>query len=228
MTQVNRVVILGGHGKVALLATPKLVHAGFSVDSVIRNPAQRGDIENTGGRPVILDMETATVDQFVTLFDGASAIVFSAGAGGGNPKRTHAVDYKAALRTMQAAEHAKVPRYVMVSYARVAEYCRKLDPGNSFYPYCKAKYDADAYLRRTSLDYTILGPGLLNLKPATKKFQMADDQGQVNGAWADNKKISSRGNVAEAIVHVLLHQSGICKTLNFYDGEMPLDQAFGG
>ncbi|RAF02050.1 NAD-dependent dehydratase, partial [Burkholderia multivorans] len=45
MSDSDRVVILGGHGKVALLAAPKLTAAGFAVDSVIRNPDQAADVE---------------------------------------------------------------------------------------------------------------------------------------------------------------------------------------
>ena len=41
MTDTDRIVILGGHGKIALLAAPRLTAAGFTVDSVIRKEDQR-------------------------------------------------------------------------------------------------------------------------------------------------------------------------------------------
>src|SRR5690625_7774112 len=103
MTDANRVVIVGGHGKVALLAARKLKAANYAVDSIIRNPQQNDDVRNAGGNPVVLDIETASVDELASAFSGAYAVVFSAGAGGGNPARTHAVDYEAAVRTMAAA-----------------------------------------------------------------------------------------------------------------------------
>src|SRR5690625_4287066 len=111
----HRIVILGGHGKVARLLIPKLKSAGFAVDAVIRKPEQRADIQEAGGNPIVLDMETAATDDFVKLFAGAKAVVFSAGAGGGNPQRTRAVDFEAAARTMEASEKAGVKRYIMVS-----------------------------------------------------------------------------------------------------------------
>src|SRR5690625_3592626 len=114
MTDANRVVIVGGHGKVALLAARKLKDANYAVDSIIRNPEQNDDVRNAGGNPVVLDIETASVDELASAFFGASAIVFSAGAGGGNPARTHAVDYEAAVRTMAAAEQVGVKRFIMV------------------------------------------------------------------------------------------------------------------
>src|SRR5699024_1156856 len=45
MSDSARAVILGGHGKIALLAAPKLKDAGDVVDSVIRNPQQSPDVE---------------------------------------------------------------------------------------------------------------------------------------------------------------------------------------
>src|SRR5690625_5945287 len=87
MTDANRVVIVGGHGKVALLAARKLKAANYAVDSIIRNPQQNDDVRNAGGNPVVLDIETASVDELASAFSGAYAVVFSAGAGGGNPAR---------------------------------------------------------------------------------------------------------------------------------------------
>ncbi|MDN5938346.1 MAG: NAD(P)H-binding protein [Salinisphaera sp.] len=221
----QRIVILGGHGKVARLLAPKLTTAGFAVDAVIRDPDQRGDIEAAGGHPVVLDVETASIDDFAGVFAGATAIVFAAGAGGGNPARTRAVDFEAATRSMEAAEKAGVKRYVMVSYNRAADHYRALEPDHRFYPYAKAKHDADAYLRGTDLDYSILGPGLLTLEPATGKLQLADAHGQVDGDWSDKKNVTSRDNVAEVIAHAIQHDVALRQTVNFYDGDTPLARA---
>src|SRR5699024_6295334 len=117
MADSNRVVIIGGHGKIALLAAGKLRTAGYTVDSVIRNPDQSADVRTAGGTPLVLAIESASVEALRSRFSGAAAIVFSAGAGGGNPERTRAVDYEAAARAITAAEQAGVKRFIMVSYA---------------------------------------------------------------------------------------------------------------
>lgn len=39
-----RVLLLGGHGKVALYLTPLLLNRGWNVTSVIRNPAHESEI----------------------------------------------------------------------------------------------------------------------------------------------------------------------------------------
>lgn len=222
MTDKQRIVIIGGHGKVALLATPKLAAAGYAVDSIIRNPDHAGDVREAGGNPVVLDIESADVDALASAFQGAHAIVFSAGAGGGNPQRTHAVDYEAATRAMQAAEQAGARRFVMVSYAGADRDVHRMDPSDSFYPYAKAKHDADARLRESSLDWTILGPALLTLEPATGKIQPVESAGD---AWPDDKRVTSRDNVAEVIAHVITTGAASRQTVNFYDGDTPIAEA---
>ncbi|GAA4505392.1 SDR family oxidoreductase [Brevibacterium yomogidense] len=220
----KKVVIIGAHGKIAQLATPRLVTAGFAVDGVIRNPDQADDIRATGANPVELSLEDASVDDLAQAFAGAEAVVFSAGAGGGNPARTDAVDHKGAVRAMDAAEQAGVNRFVMVSYSRALVDVDTLDPDSSFFPYAKAKHDADEHLRSTKLDYTILGPGKLTSEPATEKVVIADEAGRVPDLAAE-AAVTSRDNVAVAIAHVLAAGAASRQTVNFYDGETPLSEA---
>lgn len=224
--KTKRVVILGGHGKIALLAAPKLAAADYAVDSVIRNPDHRADVENAGANPVELNIEEASADDLADLFAGADAVVFSAGAGGGDPKRTHAVDYEAAARSIEAAEKSGVRRYVMVSYSRADVDIDSLDPDDSFYAYAKAKHDADARLRESSLDYTILGPGMLTLDAASKSLRLVDDQGRIDGRDPDgDERNTSRENVAEVIVHVIDQDAAVRDTVRFYDGETAITEA---
>src|SRR5690606_28882409 len=94
------IALIGGHGKVALLAAPLLVEAGHSVRSVIRDPDHVADVEATGARAVVTDIETLDAAGWDALLEGADAVVWSAGAGGGNPARTRAVDLDAAVASM--------------------------------------------------------------------------------------------------------------------------------
>ncbi|MES0837559.1 NAD(P)H-binding protein [Nocardiopsis tropica] len=225
MSDAERVVVLGGHGKVALLTAPKLTSAGYSVDSVIRDPAQSADVEAAGGNPVVLDIERADVEALTEAFDGARAVVFAAGAGGGDPARTARVDHEAAVRAMRAAEKAGVRRFVIVSYAGAWVDVDRIDPDNPFYAYAKAKHDADAHLRGTELDFTILGPGNLTLEPATGKIRLADADGTIDGRQPGDEGRTSRDNVAEVITHVITANAGIRQTVNFYDGPTPIPEA---
>ncbi|WP_209373485.1 SDR family oxidoreductase [Brevibacterium renqingii] len=226
MSDSARVVILGGHGKIALLAAPKIKAAGFSVDSVIRNPQQSADVEATGANPVVLDMEAADTQALADVFSGAEAVVFSAGAGGGDPARTKAVDLDAAKRSIDAAVQAGVKRFVIVSYSSAGVDLDRVDPESSFYPYVQAKHGADEHLRASSLDYTILGPGGLTLEPSTGKVLIADAAGDLDGKRPDpDVRVTSRELVADVITHVISASAAVRETVNFYDGQTPIAEA---
>lgn len=111
-----RVIVFGGHGKVALQLARILTERGDRVSSVFRNPDQSDDVAATGAEPVVADIERLDTDALADLVSGHDAVVFSAGAGGGNPDRTYAVDRDAAIRVIDAAAQAGVKRFVMVSY----------------------------------------------------------------------------------------------------------------
>ena len=214
-----KTVIIGGHGKVALLTAPLLRQAGDEVTSVIRNPDQIPDVEAAGATPLVLDVESASRDQFAAAFAGADAVISSAGAGGGNPQRTYAVDRDAAIRSIDAAEQAGVLRYIMVSYAG-ASLDHGVTPADSFYPYAQAKAAADEYLRESALHWTILGPSMLTLEAPTGRIRAARANGGdiVRGP-------TSRGNVARAIAAAFTDNKTIGKTIDFADGDTEIAQA---
>ena len=208
-----KITIIGGHGKVALLAAKILAERGETVTSIIRNPEHVPEVEATGAVARVLDVEAADTTELAAAFAGADAIVWSAGAGGGNPDRTYAVDRDAATRSMNAAALAGVGRYVMVSFLTAnTEYLVPLD--DPFYPYMAAKIAADDHLRASGLDYTILGPGALTLAEPSGLLDPAPD--------TSGNTETSRGNVALAIVATLADPSTIGRTINFTDGTVPV------
>lgn len=214
---MSNYLLIGGHGKVALLASRLLVEDGHSVTSIIRNPNHAHDVEETGATALVLDIEDASVEDLADAARGHDAILWSAGAGGGNPARTMAVDYSAAVRSMDAAAKAGVSRYVMVSYLNAG-----LDHGvpetDSFYAYAQAKAMADDYLRSSDLDYTILGPGVLTLDAPSGMISVHDNK-------IPESTDTSRGNVALVIQAVLGEASTIGSTIDFTDGDTPISAA---
>src|SRR5690242_10671846 len=156
-----RIVIVGGHGKVALHLARILMErsdAEHQVTSVFRNPDHTGDVRAAGAHPVVADIEHLDTGALADLVAGHDAVVFSAGAGGGDPARTYAVDRDAAIRVVDAAGQAGVKRFVMVSYFGAGP-DHGVAEDNSFFPYAEAKAAADAHLRASDLDWTVLGPG---------------------------------------------------------------------
>jgi len=79
-----RVVIAGGHGKIALVLERLLVEAGHEPIAIIRNPDHRDDVDATGAAAVVLDLEDASVDEVGQVLKNADAAVFAAGAGPGS------------------------------------------------------------------------------------------------------------------------------------------------
>ncbi|KAI5287909.1 hypothetical protein KEM52_001378, partial [Ascosphaera acerosa] len=75
MTAINRVLLLGGHGKVALQLTPLLLRRGWDVVSVVRNPAHVEDIEAlNNGTPGKVEALVASLDDVKSRADADALI----------------------------------------------------------------------------------------------------------------------------------------------------------
>lgn len=210
-----RIVIFGGHGQVALLLSPILSERGDQVTSVFRNPDHSEEVAVTGAVPVVADIEQLDTDDLAKLVTGHDAVVFSAGAGGGNPARTYAVDRDAAIRVIDAAGQAGVRRFVMVSYFGAGP-DHGVPEDDPFFPYAQAKAAGDAHLRTTDLDWTVLGPSRLTDDPATGRITVGPDT---------DKGEVSRANVAQVIAACLIEPSTSRRTIEFNDGETPILEA---
>lgn len=213
----TRVLLFGGHGKVALLLEPLLVGRGDAVTAVIRNAAHEADVAATGATPVVFDVEAFDTDQIANLVGGNDVVVWSAGAGGGSPERTYAVDRDAAIRSIDAAVASGVRRYVMVSYFGAGP-DHGVPPANSFFAYAEAKAAADGHLRASGLDWTILAPSSLTLGPPTGRIDVdATESGSV-----------SRADVAAVIAAVIPDASTFGRTIRFNSGDQPIGDLFAG
>lgn len=212
---MTRITIIGGHGKVALRLERLLSERGDQVSAWIRNGLHADDVAATGATPVVADVESLDEESMAAILVGQDAVVWSAGAGGGNPARTYAVDRDAAIRSMAAAEKAGVPRYVMVSY-----FYDRPDHGvprdSSFFAYADAKAAADDHLRSTQLDWTILGPSRLTGEPGTGRIE--------TGAGVTKSSVS-RDDVAGVVAAVLAAPATARHTIDFNNGDVPIEDA---
>lgn len=207
-------------GKVALQLTRILAERGDEVSSVFRNLEHADDVADTGAKPVLADIEQLDTAALTELLAGHDAVVFSAGAEGGNPVRTYAVDRDAAIRVIDAAAHAGVRRFVMVSYFGAGP-DHGVPQENAFFPYAEAKAAADAYLRSSDLDWTVLGPSRLTLEPATGRIALGGTQGPA-------KATVSRADVALVVAATLADDSTIGRTIEFNSGDVPIAAALAG
>jgi uncharacterized protein YbjT (DUF2867 family) len=210
-----RIIVIGGHGKVARALEPLLVARGHEVHAVIRNPEHAADVTATGAIPVVADLEQLDLDATVELLAGHDALVWSAGAGGGDPARTAAVDRDAAIRTMDASARAGVDRYVMVSYLGAGP-DHGVPADHSFHAYAEAKAAADAHLRASDLDWTVVGPGSLTMEPGTGAIELGPHPAASSVPRAD---------VATVIDEVLARPTTIGRTIEFNSGPTPIAAA---
>jgi uncharacterized protein YbjT (DUF2867 family) len=215
-THLGRVAVIGAHGKVARLLIPLLREEGYDVSGLVRSEAHLAELADLGADGVLLDVEHASVEEIADALVDHTAVVWSAGAGGGNPGRTYAVDRDAAIRSMVAAEQVGVSRYVMVSWAGSSA-DHGVPEDNGFFAYADAKLAADDHLRGTGLDWTILGPGGLTDAPATGAVDLEPPYGEV-----------SRGTVAQMIVAALRIPETQSRFIPFADGTTPIDDALLG
>ncbi|MFJ4680787.1 MULTISPECIES: SDR family oxidoreductase [Kitasatospora] len=199
------VVIAGGHGKIALRLSKLLSARGDTVAGLIRNPAQAGDLEEAGARPVVCDLERASVEELAGHLAGADAVVFAAGAGpDSGAARKETVDRAGAVLLADAAHRAGVRRYLLVSSMGLD---RIGDPEVTpeFDAYLKAKWAAEEAVKERPLDWTVLRPGGLTDGPTERHAHLAPPPNRPGRV--------SRDEVAHTLVRLLDDETTVHQTL---------------
>ncbi|TVY45915.1 UPF0659 protein, partial [Lachnellula occidentalis] len=121
-----RILLLGGHGKVSLLMTPKLLARSWNLTSVIRDPAQKAAIQEAGkAGPGKLDVLVESLDEVKSESDAKRIldlvkpdwVIWSAGAGGkGGASRTNAIDKEACIHFIRSAlSTPTITKFLLVS-----------------------------------------------------------------------------------------------------------------
>jgi uncharacterized protein YbjT (DUF2867 family) len=200
------VAIAGAHGKIALRLTQRITARGDTVVGLIRNPDHAEDVRAQGGQPVLCDLERATVSEVTAAITGATAVVFAAGAGpGSGAERKLTVDRDGAIKLLQAAAAVGAPRYLIVSSIGAED---PPDGDDAFSVYLRAKAQADAAVKASDRDWTILRPGPLTDEPGTGRVQLQPEpfRGQI-----------ARDDVA-AVLDALLQEPRTAGAI-FYLGE---------
>jgi nucleoside-diphosphate-sugar epimerase len=215
-----RVVIAGGHGKIALRLGRLLTERGDVPVGLIRNPDHADDLREHGIEPVLLDLEHATVEDVVLALDEADATVFAAGAGPGSGiARKDTVDRGAAVLLGDAAVRAGVRRYLLISSMGVESVRDGATPegvDEVFLAYLRAKLAAEEHVRGVDLDWTILRPGALTDDPGTGRVRLAPhvDRGDV-----------PRDDVAATLAELLAVPETARLVLELTAGDTPVDEA---
>jgi len=212
-----RVVIVGGHGKIALLLERLLAERGDQAVGLIRNPAHVGDVQKAGAEAVVCDLEAASAEDVAVLLAGADAVVFAAGAGpGSGAPRKDSVDRGASVLMADAAERAGVRRFVQISSMGTGQPPR---PGTDevWAAYITAKTAAEDDLRARDLDWTILRPGRLTDAPPTGRIRLAPPPVP--------RDTVPRADVAAVVVALLDNPGTRHQTLELVGGDSPVAAA---
>jgi uncharacterized protein YbjT (DUF2867 family) len=207
------VVIAGGHGKIGMLLGRLLAEDGHRVRGIIRKQEQAPDLEAIGVEPLVFDLEHD--DGLAAAIERADSAVFAAGAGpGSGAERKRTVDFGAAVKLIEAAKANGVRRYLIVSSIGAH------DPqagGEQMRPYLEAKAAADAAVRESGLDFTIVRPGRLTDDPGTGRIEASPSMGGSGPI--------PRDDVAAVLLACLDHDNTVGKTFELFTGDTPIDEA---
>jgi len=205
------IVVAGGHGQIAMLLHPLLIEKGHRVRALIRNPEQVAAVRAVGAEPVMCDLEAD--GDVAGAVGSANAVVFAAGAGPGSGlARKTTMDRDGATKMIEAAQRNDISRYVMIS----AYHAEEPSGGEIFQAYLRAKSEADAALRASGLDYTIVRPGKLNDEPARGLVRVAPRLPDVE---------ISRADVAAVVAYVLQTPATIGQQFELGNGEQKIADA---
>ncbi|EXJ61047.1 hypothetical protein A1O7_05200 [Cladophialophora yegresii CBS 114405] len=242
-----RVLLLGGHGKVALFLQPLLLAKKWHVTSVVRNAEHEAEILALGkDKPGTIDVLVDSLDDVKEVSHATKVldkvkpdiVVFSAGAGGkGGPARTRAIDEVAAKCYISASlAMPSVKKFLLVSYIAsrngyppwwTDEDKKAADKVNQeILPhYFKAKVEADEHLealtkkRRDSGDKDFQA---INLRPGS--LTDAPGTGRVKLG-----KTSSRGSVPREdvarVAAALLERNDTRGWFDLLEGDDPIEEA---
>ncbi|MGR6319646.1 NAD(P)H-binding protein [Micromonospora soli] len=211
-----RVVIAGGHGKIAKLLERELAGRGDTAVGLIRNPAHAAALRAAGAEPVVCDLEHSDVDTVAEQVAGADAVVFAAGAGpGSGAARKDTVDRAAAVLLADAAQRAGVRRYLLVSSMGVDA---PPAPGTDevWAAYLRAKKAAEQEVTGRDLAVTVLRPG-----------RLTDDEpvGRITLAGHVPPGPVTRADVARVLLALLYAPDTAGLTLELVGGETPIADA---
>jgi len=204
-----KVLVIGANGNTGTRVIRRLANGRHDPVAMIRNPSDRAKFDSLGVPTILADLEYP-IDHAV---QGCDAIIFAAGSGGKTGKdKTVLIDHIGAIRSMVAAQVHDVRRYIMLSSIN-----NDINSQSPIAHYHRAKAHADNHLVETDLDYTIVCPGGLTDEPGTDLVSISDRL-QGNG-------MTSRENLASALVACLDSDNSIGKSFSLLDGKTDLIQA---
>jgi uncharacterized protein YbjT (DUF2867 family) len=211
-----RIAVVGGHGQVARHLLVELRRSEHDAVALVRREEYRAELESRGAEVRLLDLERQDAQAFAAAFAGCDAVVFAAGGGpDGNPERKRTVDLEGSLKSIEGAGRAGIGRFVQISAIGVEDPL-PADTDEVWRAYVEAKRDADAALRGSGLDWTIIRPGRLTDEPATGLVALGEDV---------ERGAVPRADVAAVVAAVLGVTCTHGRQWNLVSGQVPVAEA---
>lgn len=209
-----KVLVVGANGQIGRHIVSLLADSSeYTAKAMIRKEEQINFFDSLGVETILMSLEDK-VQEIASAMKDCDAVIFTAGSGAATgPDKTLLIDLDGAAKTVEAAELTGVKRLLMVSAIHAD---RRENWSESMAPYYVAKHHADNIVRASSLDYTIIRPGLLTDDKGTGKVRAGENL---------NYGEIPREDVARVLFHALNNKNLYHKTFEIVSGEEEIEQA---
>tara|TARA_R100000789_G_C3009773_1_gene150984 strand:+ start:165 stop:794 length:630 start_codon:yes stop_codon:yes gene_type:complete len=203
----KNVLVAGANGSTGRIIIDLLKESEkYQPIAMVRKQEQKEHFEKENVATVLGDLE----EDLNEAVKGADKVIFAAGSGG---KKVVEVDQEGAKRFTDAAKNAGAEKFVMLSSMGADN----PSIGGELEDYLKAKGNADDYLQKSGLAYTIVRPGALTNEEGSGKIQLKEK--------LEEQESISRANVAQTLVEVLDNDVKPNQIFEILDGETPIEKA---
>lgn len=203
----KNVLVAGANGSTGRIIIDLLKKSEkYQPIAMVRKQEQKKHFEKENVATVLGDLE----EDLNEAVKGADKVIFAAGSGG---KKVVEVDQEGAKRFTDAAKNAGAEKFVMLSSMGADN----PSIGGELEDYLKAKGNADDYLQKSGLAYTIVRPGALTNEEGSGKIQLKEK--------LEEQESISRANVARTLIEVLDNEVKQNQIFEILDGETPIEKA---
>ena len=207
MSEQQTILVAGANGTTGRHIINTLKESSdYQPVAMIRKPEQADFFEHQNVKTMLADLE----DQNSYSLNNIDGVIFAAGSKG---KNLIAVDQEGAKKMVDAAAQANVDKFVMLSSMGAD----KPGIGGDLEAYLRAKQSADDHLRLSSLDYSIIRPGMLTDEPGTGQIQLKEQLNQQGNI--------SREDVAQTLVAALDKNTLPQQAVEILSGDTPIIKA---
>ncbi|WP_405566764.1 SDR family oxidoreductase [Polaribacter sp. Asnod6-C07] len=178
----------------------------FNPVAMVRKEEQKKQFIERNIQTVLADLE-GDVSHTVKNID---KVIFAAGSGG---KKVKEVDENGAKKLIKESEKENVKKFVMLS-SMGADNPKGTD---DLQEYLEAKHNADEFLKKSNLTYSIVRPGSLTNDKGSGKIELKhklNKQGEI-----------SRDDVAQTLVRVLHDTAEVDDTFEIIKGNTLIGKA---